>query len=611
MCGIAGAWGLSNESILGDMLNCIYHRGPDEEGRYINQNQQLMMGARRLSIVDLEGGSQPIYNEDNSIAVTFNGEIYNHSNLRALLKKQGHQFSTNCDTEVLVHLWEEHGENMPEYLNGMFAFAIWDENKNCLFLARDRMGIKPLYYADTDDGFSWSSELGAILKTGVDKTLDQKAIYNYFNLRYWPWPQTPFESISKVPPGTSLLITKNDVSQRQYWELEYSPTDGNLNSLSSQLRSKLEDSVSRRLMSDVPLGAFLSGGLDSSSIVGIMSELSDNKIKTFSVGFENNSYDESDEAAYVADYFGTDHHELTIDLSSVDLFEDLISYYGEPLADPAMIPTLAVSRYASKEVKVVLTGEGADELFGGYWYFDKIPNHQTQFRKMPKSAFRLAGLASQYSPIRRQSLRYFAALENNDTAIKAVVQQFGMPVDNYTDININEQKSGLQEAIKHTKEIVGEDNFNKRMETFDLKYYLPDNLLYKVDHTTMAASLEARVPFLDHDIVEFAYGIPHQFKKDGYKPVLNSAVDDLVPKRVREREKHGFSVPIDEWFRRDLDSINKWLTEEKISPVPFVDLEEVDKLRINHKKQKRDNSNVLWKVINYVAWYHTFVDGCN
>lgn len=606
MCGIAGAFGLADDGRMDSMLDCIEHRGPDEAGRFIDEDVPVMMGARRLSIVDLEGGSQPITNEDGTVVVVFNGEIYNHESLRADLSERGHEFRTGVDTEVLVHLWEEYGESMPEHLEGMFAFSIWDRERESVFLARDRLGIKPLYVSEGSETVYWGSELAALLEAGVEPTLDERAVHNYFTLRYCPWPQTPFTSIRKLPPGTSLLLTDDDRRERRYWDLTSNPQSGSLDQHASQLRSMLEESVERRLMSDVPLGAFLSGGLDSSSIVAIMSELCEEPVDTFSIGFAADEFDESEEAQYVADHFGTNHHEITVDLESMDLFGDVVEQFGEPLADPAVLPTLALSQYASEEVKVVMSGEGADELLGGYWYFDEIPRHQRRFRHLPKHAFRLAGALEPYAPTRQQTLRYVSSLENTDTAIQGVTQRFQVPIDRYIDVASDPEDSGLMDAIRSTSRYVEDDDFYKRMLAFDVKYWLPDDLLYKVDHTSMAASLEARVPFLDHELVEFGFNLPVEHKQGGYKPVLNRAMSDVLPERVLQREKHGLGVPVSDWFRGDHGAITKWMTESNVDETPFLDSASVHHLWDNHRKGD-DYGLTLWKVLNFVAWYHKIV----
>jgi len=613
MCGIAGAFGVAGEARLDAMLDAIYHRGPDESGSHVDRDAGLAMGIRRLSIIDIESGSQPIYNEDDTVAVVFNGEIYNYPALRERLEARGHRFETDCDTEVLVHLWEEYGERTPDHLNGMFAFAIWDREAESLFLARDRLGIKPLYYVDDGEGVRWASELRALLAAGADRTLDERAVSNYFTLRYWAWPQTPFEAVEKLEPGTSLLVTREGRSRREFWRLENDPETGSLDALADRFRTMIEESVEKRLMSDVPIGAFLSGGLDSSTIVALMSEMKADPVRTFSIGFEDQSYDESSEAAFVADHFGTDHHEITVDLSSMDLFGDVIEYFGEPLADPAVLPTLAISRYASEEVTVVLSGEGADELLGGYWYFKEIPRHMRRFDWLPPGAFRLAGKLSRHTPVRRQTMQYFSALESTETAIEGVAQRFQVPADTYTDLDYSSEETGLAEMVRDTAAYVDgtstdrQEEFYKRMLAFDLTYWLPDDLLYKVDGTSMSTSLEARVPFLDHNIVEFAYNVPAEHKMGGYKPVLKRAVSDLLPERTLSRDKHGLGVPVSEWFRSDHEAIARWLTADRVDATPYLDADAVFDVWETHRRGRHDRGLTLWKILNFVAWYHTIV----
>ena len=603
MCGIAGVLGRADEGTLDDMLSCIIHRGPDEGGRLINNQQPMMMGMRRLSIIDIQEGTQPIYSEDGNIAVVFNGEIYNHLELREQLESAGHTFSTNSDTEVLVHGWEEYGEHLPEYLNGMFAFSLWDDAKEELFLARDRIGIKPLYYAKQGSQLYWASEIKPLLQCDLNLTLDREAIYNYFTLRYFSWPQTPFKEIQKVEPGTSMIIDEDGISKRKYWDLKSRSVPGNLNRLSKQFREMFENSVQSRLMTDVPLGAFLSGGLDSSSIVGLMSKYMNEPVKTFSIGFEAEEYDESDEAAFVSDHFGTEHHEISIDLDSMDLFGDIVKHYGEPLADPAVLPTLAISQYASQYVKVVLSGEGADELFGGYWYFTEIPRHQQMFRHFPPQIFQLVKKLEPYSPVRQQTLRYVSALENNETAILGVAQRFQEPIDRYLDLQTGLDESGLQKMVSNTKQYSDDNDFYERMLAFDIKHWLPDDLLYKVDQASMSASLEARVPFLDHRLVEFAFNIPVEYKRKDYKPVMKHAMSDLLPQRTLEREKHGLGVPVERWFRQEHNAIKRWMAHDRIASTPYVGADETHSIWSAHRAGD-DYGLTLWKILNYVAWYH-------
>lgn len=607
MCGIAGVHGWTDEETLDQMMNALTHRGPDQEGTLLNEDAGVMMGARRLSIVDIAGGDQPISNEDGTVTVVFNGEIYNHEELRADLEASGHRFSTDVDTEVLVHLWEEYGSSFPERLDGMFAFALWDREQECVFLARDRLGIKPLYVANTDDRFIWASEIPALLEAGVDRTLDERAVYNYFSVRYTPWPDTLFEQIQKVRPGSSLLVSEDSVEEQSFWQLTPIEIPDSRNAIVDRVRSHLENAVHRRLMADVPVGAFLSGGLDSSAIVGLLSEFTDEPVETFSVGFQGDQYDESDEARFVAEHFGTNHHQKTVDLDSMDLFGDLVSHFGEPLADAAALPTMAISRKASTQVKAVLTGEGADELFAGYDQFKSIPRHRSQFGWLPNPVFTAASRAAHHSPIGSKYLRYFGSLQSDEQAILEWIRGYGTLPEAYTRLDQTPETSGLRECVDGQNEDTNSDSL-QNLSRYYIRYWLPDDMLYKVDATTMAASLEARVPFLDHRLVEFAYSIPQSTKLSGgdYKPILNEAVSDVVPDRIRRRDKHGFRVPTARWFRNGHDAIERWLTEDNLETTPYVDADRVFDLWSEHRQERRDHQGALWKTLNFVAWYDTF-----
>lgn len=607
MCGIAGGYGVTDSAILDDMLSCIFHRGPDEGGTFIDRDKEVMLGARRLSIVGLDTGSQPVSNEDGSVRVVFNGEIYNYEQLKQDLQSKGHRFETAADTEVLVHLWEEYGRQMPEHLNGMFAFAIWDSDSEAVFLARDRLGIKPLYYAMDGDRVWWGSEIPTILATGIDRSLDEQAVYNYFYLRYSPAPDTLFDSIKKVPPGTSLYIDEEGVSKQQYWTLTPTTSSSSFEQTAARVRESLEQAVERRLMADVPLGAFLSGGLDSSAVVGIMSEKMSEPVRTFSVGFQADSFDESSEAAMVADHFGTDHHEYTVDLDTMDIFGDIVRTLGEPLADPALLPTTLLSKRARDEVKVVLTGEGADELFGGYWYYTMVPKHRSMFGWAPKPVYTAADTIQRVTPTGRKYFDYFSSLGSDQDALMGVARKYRLQPEAYVDSDVGPQNSGLTGIVDNSIERAN-DTTQDKLTSYDLQYQLPDNLLYKVDQATMSASLEARVPFLDHTLVEDVYGLPQKMKTgNGKKALLKHAVEDLLPERTLSRDKQGFVVPIDQWFRNDSDAISQWLTEDALTAAPFVEADDVYNLWNAHRHGRRSHEHALWKILNYIVWHEQFV----
>jgi asparagine synthase (glutamine-hydrolysing) len=611
MCGIAGAYGWVNDDALGEMISCLRHRGPDDDGTFVDRDASIMMGMRRLSIVDLEGGAQPIANEDGSVRVVFNGEIYNHESLRDDLESKDHRLSTQSDTEVLVHLWEEHGERMPELLNGMFAFAIWDADQECVFLARDRLGIKPLYYANLGDRFVWGSEIQSILATGVDRTLDEAAVYNYFSLHYSPWPQTLFRSVNKLEPGTSICVDRSGVSHRRYWNFSPDQVKGSRDAVADRLLDHLRTSVDRRMMADVPVGAFLSGGLDSSTVVGLMSELRED-IQTFSVAFTDEANDESEEARFVAEEFGTDHHELLVDLNHADVFGDAVRHYGEPLPDPAVLPTMALAERAREHVKVVQTGSGADELFAGYWMHRSIPRHRQLAGWLPDSVSQLIGALTEYAPESyRPHVRYAASLGSDTDAVLGAARRFReLPVEEYLTTNQTPETSGMVEMVETAFSRVSDDR-TKRILSFYLHYWLPDDILYKIDRATMSASLEARVPFLDHELVEFVYGVPSNYlTEDGsYKPLLKRAVRDIVPSRTLNRSKQGFGIQQTEWLRHDHDAITQWLSEDRLGKVPYLNTTVVHDLWDAHRHNRADHGVTLWKILNYVAWYHEFCAG--
>ncbi|SFC44124.1 asparagine synthase (glutamine-hydrolysing) [Halobiforma haloterrestris] len=616
MCGIVGAYGEADERMLSEMLDWIENRGPDEEGSYIDRDAGLVMGARRLSIVDLTGGSQPKVNEDGSVRVVFNGEIYNHAELRESLKRQGHRFESRSDTEVLVHLWEEYGDGMVDHLEGMFAFSIWDETEETVFLARDRLGIKPLYYGRTDYGYVWGSELPALLIGGVDRTIDPAAVYNHFSLEYTPGSQTLLRDVNKVKPGHTIRIDPDGVREREYWSLldvDTGSATTSFESAADRLTGLLERSVEQRLMADVPVGAFLSGGLDSSAIVGIASDLTDRPLKTYSLSFSNDRFDESDEARLVADHFGTDHHEVHVDLSSMDLFDEMITYLGEPTGHLQMLPIFALSRRASEDVKVALAGEGADELFAGYPRYQQVGNYKRKVDPLPGIAHDVAGTVAPVSPIGTKYFRYLSWLKNNTEMVLHQTCGF-MPFrpepEDFLETGETAETSGLRRRVARVTDHVDDPAPEQHMTAFETHYTLPDYHLYKADHTSMAHSLELRVPFLSTDIVEFARSLPiqHKMTDQDVKRVLKRAVSDLLPDEIVEREKQGMRPPVEDWFRDEHEAIESWFTEAKLRNTPYVDAEEAMALRIAHRRGDRSVGRTLWMILMYVSWYHVFID---
>jgi asparagine synthase (glutamine-hydrolysing) len=601
MCGIVGIHGEGHATSVEEMLACITHRGPDDHG--IHKSGDLEMGARRLSIVDLAHGAQPMYNEDGSVVVVFNGEIYNHVELRSELRQKGHTFETNCDTEVLVHLWEEYGEELTGHLEGMFAFSLWDRDASTLFLARDRLGIKPLYFVEDGGTLLWASEIQPLLKAGIDRTVDEQAVYEYFSLGYSLWPRTLFKNVRKLAPGTSITVTEDGLSTRSYWKPSTTTRTMGPDEASKTLRRVLERSVEKRLMADVPVGAFLSGGLDSSAIVGLLSEYTDD-VNTYSVGFEREDINEQDEAEFVADHFGTTHHRIDVDFSSLENFEDLVSRFGEPVADPAALPSLLLARRAREDVKVVLTGVGADELFAGYRYHKLLDRHRSLVRRLPRASFSLADSVASRFTFGRKYTEHLGALESDESAYLYWRQRANRPFEEYVTSDGDDER--LRARIREAFEGAPADDTCKRLQLYDTRHYVSDDLLYLLDHMTMAASLEGRVPFLDHELVDFGLSIPSEYKLDGAnKPVLRRAVSDIVPDRTLAREKQPFTVPVREWFRSGHQVVETWLSKDRLDRTPHVDSTAVRNVLSSHRTGETDQQDLLWKTLSYVAWYHT------
>ena len=598
MCGIAGIYGASDKTLVKRMCDKIIYRGPDEDGYYIDD--KVSLGMRRLSIIDLSTGSQPIFNEDESIVVVFNGEIYNFKELREDLERKGHYFSTNSDTEVIVHAYEEYGYECLGRFNGMFAIALWDTNRKELFLARDRIGIKPLYYTMIDESVVFASEIKSILEYDeIKREVDEEALAEYFILRYVPAPLTMFKGIRKLEPGSYMVVNENGVKRKKYWNLEYKPIQKNEAYFKENILKTLKDSVKRRLIADVPLGVFLSGGVDSSTITAIASDLSSEPVKTFSVGFYGSEYDETPYARNVAEYFGTDHAEEWVDIENVDLLPKLIYHTDEPLADPAILPTYLISEVARKEVKVILSGEGGDEAFAGYDRYSSELKAYNALKYFPnplkKLVFKLGerfkeGALKKYllylGSRTTQENSYFYRLKLRDNS------------------HLNPEILRTENDGNNTLSLFQSDgDYLNSMLKFDINYWLPDDLLMKVDKMTMANSLEARVPFLDHNLLQLAYGAPSNMKLK--KHLLKISAKGILPKDIMQRKKHGFDVPIKEWFKSD--TLDEYLSEERIKDTPYLDLDKIQEVWRRHRKGSGDYSVLLWKCLCYVMWYDSYI----
>jgi len=625
MCGICGIAFTNHERqvsehVVRKMCDEIIHRGPDDEGIFVKSN--FGIGMRRLSIIDLATGKQPISNEDGSIWIVFNGEIYNHIELRKELTAKGHQFRTQSDTEAIVHAYEEYGEDCPTKLNGMFGFAILDLRKRSLFIARDRLGIKPLYYYHDAEKFIFASELKAILKAeGVPRKVDPRALDAFLTYEYVPGPLSILKGISKLKPGYSLTFKDGKVAEREYWDVRFEEKECTESDLCEELRDLLQDAVKIRLMSDVPLGAFLSGGIDSSSIVALMAGEMDRPVETFSIGFKESSYNESSFARIVSNHYGTKHHEFTIEPNALELTEKLVKQLDEPFGDFSIFPTYMVSKMAREFVTVVLSGDGGDELFAGYDTY--IANRMgNSYQKVP--GFVRNGIVS---PLARM-LPPTEKKKGLINRIKRFDEGMRLPQDlqhaRWMIFLQSEEKNRLyskgfihqlgdyqaQDTIRnYFGKANTSDQLNRQLYV-DIKSYMVDDILVKVDRMSMATSLETRVPFLDHRFVEFSAKIPGSFKLRGKttKYLLKKAMGDLLPQEILGRGKEGFSIPIKNWLKNDLrDLMMDTLSPEKIKREGFFQPEYVEKLKNEHLQNKENHSHRLWAMVMFGIWQDIYI----
>ena len=612
MCGICGMVGFEDKNLLRKMCDIMHHRGFDDSGLFIDKN--IGLGHTRLSIIDLKTGHQPIHNEDGSIVVVCNGEIYNFEELRDQLEKKGHKFYTSSDTEVIVHLYEEFGEGCIEKLRGMFAFAIWDSKEEKLFLARDRLGIKPLYYTFFNGAFLFGSEIKSILQyEGIKKEVDLNALRDFLTFCYVPAPRTMFKGINKLSQGCFLVCKNGEVNIKKYWEAKINPTNLSEKYCVEKLRNMLTESVKMRLMSEVPLGAFLSGGLDSSAIVAIMSSLMDEPVKTVSAVFEDSKYDESNYAKIVAEQFGTEHHEVSLNTKDIEILPEIIWHFDEPTLDASAIPEYLISEKAKKYVTVVLVGEGADEIFLGYDQCKIIPRIYAHKRFFPVIT-KVAPAFSLLSKFPSRKVRRYAdfavnigcSLGNPGETYKAFMERFtekesGELVDNF----------GFEREDIFNEYFDGgctKDGIIKSISQFDMNVILPDMFLMNVDKMTMAHTLEARVPFLDHKLVEFGGNIPLHLKMKGSdeKYILKRAMKDVLPKEIIKRKKHPFIVPIVDWFEKDLKEIsNQLLSKENIRRQGYFNYDFVKKVL----SRNNPNYNQPLALVYFELWHKIFIEG--
>ncbi len=606
MCGIAGYAGWSrsaaaSEADLSTMCAAIHHRGPDEEGHHVGAG--VALGMRRLSVIDVAGGSQPISNEDGTIHVVFNGEIYNHHALRARLGAR-HVLHTRSDTEVLVHLYEERGPELVNELRGMFALAIWDENAMQLTLARDRMGQKPLYYWTTPDGIAFASELRSLLALEhFPREIDRAAIHEYLALGYVPDPACVFKGVSKLSPGHVLTWdARKGVEIRQYWSPirpEMPATDER--EIVEELRRLITDAVGSHLEADVRLGAFLSGGIDSSTVVAQMSTLMSMPVETFSIGFEEREYNEAPHAASVAASLGTKHTELIVRPDADALIEQVVRTFDEPFGDSSALPMILVSRLARQHVTVALSGDGGDELFGGYTRYAEVMAawelHPAVMRRMARGV----GVRLPHSTFGRNKL---LDLSRSRRGRYAATVASALSITEGGVVRDVDEAHSLDCLLDRWFDPTSARDFLTQMTLVDMASYLPGDILTKVDRASMSVSLEARVPLLDHLLVEFAVALPGRLKhRDGTgKWILREAIKGLVPESVLTQPKRGFAVPLNRWFRNELRHRLDTLVREDRGVYEYVDHESVVRLVREHTSGRRDHSHFLWRVLVLDLW---------
>jgi asparagine synthase (glutamine-hydrolysing) len=627
MCGIAGFVNTNDapparerSAVLERMCRVITHRGPDDQGTLVADS--IALGMRRLSIIDLAGGHQPISNEDDTISIVFNGEIYNFKELHAELEARGHVFRTHSDTEAIVHAYEEYGAACVERLRGMFAFAIWDARARTLFLARDRVGKKPLYYAETHGGtLVFGSELKSLLEhPEVGREVNAEALDAYFTFGYVPDPLCILKGVSKLPPGHHLTYANGRVALTQYWDFQFDADDDaksrRAEDYLEELRALLDEAVSIRLIADVPLGAFLSGGIDSSAVVGLMARHTDRPVKTFSIGFNEDSYDELKYARVAAKHFGTEHHEFVVTPDIVRLVDELAWHFDEPFADPSALPTYMVSKMAREHVTVALSGDGGDELFAGYTRY-LVEQQRAVFERVPRVVRRgLMRPLSERLPHGAWGRNYLhnVSLDSVDRFLDSVSVFTRLTRGALYTSAFRAQLADEGAAGANFRALASRVRTNDPLDALlylDSKTYLPGDILTKVDRMSMAVSLEARAPLLDHKLIEFVGRIPAHLKlRDGEtKHIFKRAIADFVPAEILHRAKQGFGVPVQQWINEQLrEQMRDTLTDTRARSRGYAEPRYVAQLLGEHERGRRDHAAPLWALFMLELWHRVFID---
>ncbi|MCX5694996.1 MAG: asparagine synthase (glutamine-hydrolyzing) [Candidatus Omnitrophica bacterium] len=630
MCGICGILSYKDsysvtEDTIGKMCLEMQHRGPDGQGIYLSQKQpQVGLGHRRLSIIDLsEAGRQPMSNETGSLWIVFNGEIYNFQELTVELKGKGHRFISHTDTEAVLHAYEEYGSECLKHLRGMFAFAVWDLSQKKMILARDRIGKKPLYYHYKNGIFCFASEFSAILQSGlIEKEINSEAVDFYLTFGYIPAPMTIYRDVFKLMPGSFLTLSDQKIELRRYWSLDYSKKIKISESdAKNEVLSRCREAVKLRLRSDVPLGAFLSGGIDSSAVVALMSESMGSRVKTFSIGFEESGYNELFFARKVAEKYNTEHHEFIVKPDALKILPVLVQRFGEPFADSSAIPTYYVAEQTRKSVTVALTGDGGDELFAGYQRYQAMLAAE-MLRRIPEFLREPLFFAANRLP---DSTNHRSTMRKIRRFFEAAKMPFEPRYMKWVGIFDQNQKSRaysqkFADSLVHSG--VGKffapyvvpgyaSNIVDTLLGIDSNTYLPFDLLVKADITSMANSLEARSPFLDYKLMEFVAQLPAELKMHNFvkKYILKNAMSGLLPDKNIHREKMGFGVPVGEWFRGELKGfLAENIMADKFFGRGYFNRPEIERMFKLHTEGKADYTFKLWALLMLELWHQKFYD---
>ncbi len=631
MCGITGWANLDPrtpppngaEDLLRSMCERMIHRGPDSEGYLIDEG--IGLGMRRLAIIDLITGEQPVFNEDESVAVILNGEIYNYRELRANLETRGHRFRSASDTEILPHLYEEYGREMVKHLNGMFAFALWDEKRRRLFIARDRFGEKPLYWGVFDRALLFASEPKVLLAhPSVRPNLNLDALRQYLSFDYVPAPLSIYEGINKLPAAHTLTLEDGQIKVEGYWRLSYETRQPvpSVPEAAEQLRELLANSVRMRLVSDVPLGVLLSGGIDSSMVTAFAVRASSETVKTFSISFAESSFDESQYARRVAQFLGTDHHEERFSASlAANLVSDIGAWMDEPMSDPSLVPTYLLSRFTRKHVTVALGGDGGDEIFAGYpMYFghrisrayDRLPRFFK--RAVVEPGVNLLPVKNKYLSFDYKARQFIAASRYDEVARHHIWFGSFTPHDQELLLSDQVKQSSDGDVYRDARRMFAEcdsKDLTECMQSLDAQLYLAEDILTKVDRASMAVSLEVRAPYLDPRVAEFAASLPSRYKLHGFtsKYILKRAAKGLVPPFVWRRGKKGFGVPFAKWLNAELRPLARdLLSPERLRRGGLFNPDYVARLQDEHERGVANHRKPLWTLLTFELWRESFVE---